>query len=205
MFGVFAIDEILRYRWTRFVGSRTLCHPVVAYDLAVTLETVQLSPPEKRFPLLFFFYKDIHSSVSMATSTVGKAEAKVEKAEDTEEGRVTRVADTGLLISSSNITLYTQYILLRSKHWATPHQRVLWINPVANISFPLITPEIAGFEFRSHYPLYSIYVHCRKGRKYCYGDSEGEYCHCDYCKCKHGYGLKVALFYFWLVYSTSWT
>ena len=152
-----------------------------------------------------FYYKYIHSSVSMATSTVGKAEAKVEKAEDTEEGRVTRVADTGLLISSSNITLYTQYILLRSKHWATPHQRVLWINPVANISFPLITPEIAGFEFRSHYPLYSIYVHCRKGRKYCYGDSEGEYCHCDYCKCKHGYGLKVALFYFWLVYSTSWT
>ena len=28
MFGVFAINEILRYRWTRFVGSRTLCHPV---------------------------------------------------------------------------------------------------------------------------------------------------------------------------------
>ena len=28
MFGVFAIDEILRYRWTRFVSSRTLCHPV---------------------------------------------------------------------------------------------------------------------------------------------------------------------------------
>ena len=27
MFGVFAIDEILFYRWTPFVGSRTLCHP----------------------------------------------------------------------------------------------------------------------------------------------------------------------------------
>ena len=27
MFGVFAIDEILCYRWTPFVGSRTLCHP----------------------------------------------------------------------------------------------------------------------------------------------------------------------------------
>ena len=27
MFGVFAIDEILRYRWTWFVSSRTLCHP----------------------------------------------------------------------------------------------------------------------------------------------------------------------------------
>ena len=27
MFGVFAIDEILRYRWTQFVSSRTLCHP----------------------------------------------------------------------------------------------------------------------------------------------------------------------------------
>ena len=54
----------------------------------------------------------------MATSTVGKVEAKVEKAEDMEEERVTRVeeADMGLLISSSNITLYTQYILSRSKH-----------------------------------------------------------------------------------------
>ena len=29
MFGVFAIDEILRYRGTRFPGSRTLCHPVL--------------------------------------------------------------------------------------------------------------------------------------------------------------------------------
>ena len=27
MFGVFAIDEILCYRWTPFVGSRTICHP----------------------------------------------------------------------------------------------------------------------------------------------------------------------------------
>ena len=27
MFGVFAIDEILRYRGTRFPGSHTLCHP----------------------------------------------------------------------------------------------------------------------------------------------------------------------------------
>ena len=27
MFGFFAIDEILRYRWTRFPGSRTLCQP----------------------------------------------------------------------------------------------------------------------------------------------------------------------------------
>ena len=33
MFGVFAIDEILRYRGTRFPGSRTLCHPVPNYSL----------------------------------------------------------------------------------------------------------------------------------------------------------------------------
>ena len=26
------------------------------------------------------------------------------------------------------------------------------------------------------------------GKKYCYGGIEGEYCHCDYCKCKHGFG-----------------
>ena len=27
MFGVFAIDEILRYRGSQIPGSRTLCHP----------------------------------------------------------------------------------------------------------------------------------------------------------------------------------
>ena len=26
------------------------------------------------------------------------------------------------------------------------------------------------------------------GKNYCYGSSEGEYCHCDYCKCKNGFG-----------------
>ena len=28
------------------------------------------------------------------------------------------------------------------------------------------------------------------GKSYCYGGTEGEYCHCDYCKCKHGFGEK---------------
>ena len=36
--------------------------------------------------------------------------------------------------------------LSRSKHWASPRQRVLWINPAANLSFPLITPETVGSE-----------------------------------------------------------
>ena len=43
MFGVFAIDEILRYRGTWFPGSRTLCHPVIRYnsllrDLEIEIE-----------------------------------------------------------------------------------------------------------------------------------------------------------------------
>ena len=33
MFGVFAIDEILRYRGTRFPGSRTLCHPALQFSI----------------------------------------------------------------------------------------------------------------------------------------------------------------------------
>ena len=33
MFGVFAINEILRYRWTRFASSRTLCHPACKYNI----------------------------------------------------------------------------------------------------------------------------------------------------------------------------
>ena len=32
MFGVFPIDEILRYRGTRFPGSRTLCHPGISQN-----------------------------------------------------------------------------------------------------------------------------------------------------------------------------
>ena len=42
MFGVFAIDEILRYRWTPFVGLRTLCHPVQLFF--ATFENKQMIP-----------------------------------------------------------------------------------------------------------------------------------------------------------------
>ena len=48
--------------------------------------------------------------------------------------------------------------------------------------------------FMAYFCISVLYITIRKGRKYCYGDSEGEYCHCDYCKCKHGYGLKVRFF-----------
>ena len=34
----------------------------------------------------------------------------------------------------------------KSKHWASPRQRVFGIGPAANISFLLITPETAGFQ-----------------------------------------------------------
>ena len=36
--------------------------------------------------------------------------------------------------------------LSKLKHWANPCKKVHWINPVANISFPPITPETAGFK-----------------------------------------------------------
>jgi hypothetical protein len=26
------------------------------------------------------------------------------------------------------------------------------------------------------------------GKKYCYGETEGEHCQCDYCKCQNGFG-----------------
>ncbi len=26
------------------------------------------------------------------------------------------------------------------------------------------------------------------GKKYCFGSSEGQYCHCDFCKCSKGFG-----------------
>ena len=37
MFGVFAIDKILRYRGTRFPGSRTLCHPGYGYGTKIKI------------------------------------------------------------------------------------------------------------------------------------------------------------------------
>ena len=41
----------------------------------------------------------------------------------------------------------------------------------------------------SNYPIYNASIHFL-GKKYCYGSTQGEFCHCDYCKCKHGYGSK---------------
>ena len=39
MFGVFAIDEILRYRGTWFPSSRTLCHPAIL----ISFNTLQIT------------------------------------------------------------------------------------------------------------------------------------------------------------------
>ena len=37
-------------------------------------------------------------------------------------------------------------------------------------------------------PALKIVILFSSGKKYCYGSMEGQYCHCDYCKCKHGFG-----------------
>ena len=43
-------------------------------------------------------------------------------------------------------------------------------------------------DFPQNLPHNMIFVSLISGKKYCYGSTQGEYCHCDYCKCKHGYG-----------------
>ena len=57
---------------------------------------------------------------------------------------------------------------------------------------PTDRPTIDRHEARQGSYTYTIYVCTTKvyyvGKKYCYGGIEGEYCHCDYCKCKHGFG-----------------
>ena len=56
MFGVFAIDEILCYRWTRFAGSRTLCHPALQYSaVALMLKRKRIANGviNKNFPILY--------------------------------------------------------------------------------------------------------------------------------------------------------
>ena len=102
----------------------------------------------------------------MVTSIVERAEVKGEKeAEDTEVvGRVGREeeADMGQTSHSSRfLPLFSEHSYL----------------------------HLFAIHLMAYFCTYVLYI--RKGRKYCYGDSEGEYCHCDYCKCKHGYGLKV--------------
>ena len=52
MFGVFAIDEILRYRGTRFPGSRTLCHPAGEQNLLQVPDSELLETPLKSAALV---------------------------------------------------------------------------------------------------------------------------------------------------------
>ena len=56
MFGVFAIDEILCYRGTRFPGSRTLCHPgYYPFDGSMTAR----APPVLKIRLPKPSWKDV--------------------------------------------------------------------------------------------------------------------------------------------------
>ena len=40
LFGVFAIDEILRYRWAPLAGLRTLCHPDCSPYIVISTEEI---------------------------------------------------------------------------------------------------------------------------------------------------------------------
>ena len=51
-----------------------------------------------------------------------------------------------LVCAFFSLLFHTVFPMWKSKHWASHRQRVLRINPAADISFPLITPETAGFE-----------------------------------------------------------
>ena len=52
MFVVFAIDEILCYRWAPFAGSRTLCHPCLFYNSF-------FAPPSKSSHCTLWTYLDL--------------------------------------------------------------------------------------------------------------------------------------------------
>ena len=52
IFGVFAIDEILRYRGTQFPGSCTLCHPAACFLLKINKWF------HTRFPTFLFWLLD---------------------------------------------------------------------------------------------------------------------------------------------------
>ena len=51
MFGVFAIDEILRYRGSQIPGSRTLCHPARCVNRLVNYRATHNPEGTNRFPL----------------------------------------------------------------------------------------------------------------------------------------------------------
>ena len=54
MFGVFAVDEILRYQGSPFPASHTLCYPAVQYCICVLF-----------FFLLDFYISDVANACSM--------------------------------------------------------------------------------------------------------------------------------------------
>ena len=59
MFGVFPIAEILRYRWTWFVGLRTLCHP----GWKEGTPSVPNGAKNTRFFLFFFAFEIIVGNI----------------------------------------------------------------------------------------------------------------------------------------------
>ena len=109
----------------------------------------------------------IYFSASMVTSIVERAGVKGEKEDMVVVGRVGREVEADM----GQLSYSFQFLPLFSEHSYL---------------------HLFAILFMAYFCTYVLYI--RKGRKYCYGDSEGEYCHCDYCKCKHGYGLKVRFF-----------
>ena len=61
-----------------------------------------------------------------------------------------------------NWTLLTSFKVLKSKHWASPRQGLLWINPAANISFPL-TKELGIITIFIIIKCWSIWVYMSGG------------------------------------------
>ena len=76
MFGVFAIDEILRYRGTWFPGSRTLCHPAnksnsVSHSIILSRKTQTI------------WCSDLGKHVTMGRLTCSTVYSKVKIQEET--------------------------------------------------------------------------------------------------------------------------
>ena len=82
-------------------------------------------------------------------------------------------------------------------------QLVLWRDPTAVVTTASASMAMSGVDTRSMEVSFKmsmvrisnnvvpkLNILPLLGKKYCYGSMEGQYCHCDYCKCKHGYGSK---------------
>ena len=118
MFGVFAIDEILRYRGSLFPASRTLCHPVLNIycwwfwkkgfthlELSITCSKSFVCNIKTIIPQIIYYALSHVFCCVLCLAGVHCGQRGSSVGRYSWSGRVSRPEDTGSFFSTNNSTI----------------------------------------------------------------------------------------------------